>query len=109
MCLPGSWGVVLGRRQDCLGEVYIHRWHAYHNQYAINSTKRHRPGADCQRSGGPALKAVGDLRFTSGILAGSLKADLWRARPRPVKASWLSRVLALVLAAGENIIDHPTG
>ena len=46
---------------------------------------------------------------TSGILAGSLKADLWRARPRPVKASWLSRVLALLLAAGENIIDHPTG
>ena len=39
----------------------------------------------------------------------SLKAALWRARPRPVKASWLSRVLALVLAAGENIIDHPTG
>ena len=74
LCLPGSWGVVLGRRQNCLGEVYIHRWHAYHNQYAINSTKRHRPGADCQRSGGPALKAVGDLRLGDGIGRGKKSA-----------------------------------
>ena len=64
----------VGRRHECLGEVYIHRWHAYHNQYAINSTKRHRPGADCQRSGGPALKAVGDLRLGDGIGRGKKSA-----------------------------------
>ena len=62
------------RRQGCLGEVYIHRWHAYHNQYAINSTKRHRPGADCQRSGSLALKAVGDLRLGDGIGRGKKSA-----------------------------------
>ena len=72
-------------------------------------SRRSREGGAWVGAGARESRSAARARARRVFSPVSLKAALWRARPRPVKASWLSRVLALVLAAGENIIDHPTG